>query len=146
MGLTPLPSSPLCTAAHPRPALTARQNPYTPCSLHPTHLPCRPAVLPALSLLQAAGVKDILEWDKIEALSMACPAMPLCGLAIGEAERSLPDFNARLRAVLDRLGFAADEKFVVRATGEWGQYYCTAAVLHSCTAATVCGCGCARSH
>jgi len=35
---------------------------------------------------------------------MACPALPLCGLAIGEAERSIPDVNRRLRALLDRLG------------------------------------------
>jgi sulfite reductase (ferredoxin) len=26
-------------------------------------------------------------------LSMACPALPLCGLAITEAERGLPDVN-----------------------------------------------------
>ncbi len=39
--------------------------------------------------LQAAGLKDVTEWDGIEALSMACPALPLCGLAIGEAERTL---------------------------------------------------------
>jgi sulfite reductase (ferredoxin) len=81
-----------------------------------------------------------LEWDKIEALSMACPAMPLCGLAIGEAERSLPDFNARLRAVLDRLGFAADEKFVVRATGE----HCCLTVPHCCCAVLRCCCAAHR--
>ena len=48
---------------------------------------------------------------------MACPALPLCGLAIGEAERSLPDVNRRIRSVMDRLGFAPDEHFVVRMTG-----------------------------
>jgi hypothetical protein len=69
---------------------------------------------------QAGGVKDLVEWDRIESLSMACPALPLCGLAIGEAERALPDFNARIRALLDRLGFEKSEKFVVRATGESG--------------------------
>ena len=52
---------------------------------------------------------------------MACPALPLCGLAIAEAERTLPDVNARLRGVLDRLGFAKDEKFVVRMSGGWGR-------------------------
>jgi hypothetical protein len=69
--------------------------------------------------LQAAGVKDILEWDSIESLSMACPALPLCGLAIAEAERTLPDINARIRALMDTLGFEKSDKFVVRATGEW---------------------------
>ena len=28
---------------------------------------------------------------------MACPALPLCGLAVTEAERSLPDMLPRLR-------------------------------------------------
>ncbi|KAL4421460.1 hypothetical protein ABPG75_010751 [Micractinium tetrahymenae] len=70
-----------------------------------------------LSTLQAAGLKDKSEWDGIEALSMACPALPLCGLAIGEAERTLPDINARLRAVMDKVGLPRSEKFVVRMTG-----------------------------
>lgn len=68
--------------------------------------------------MQAGGVKDIAEWDKLEALSMACPALPLCGLAIGEAERTLPEINARIRAVMDKVGLPKEEKFVVRATGE----------------------------
>ena len=55
--------------------------------------------------------------DTLDRNSMACPALPLCGLAIGEAERSLPDVNRRIRAVMDRLGFAPDEHFVVRMTG-----------------------------
>lgn len=67
-------------------------------------------------------MKDILDWDKIEALSMACPALPLCGLAIGEAERTLPEINARIRALMDGLGFDKSEKFVVRATGEWAAW------------------------
>lgn len=48
---------------------------------------------------------------------MACPAMPLCGLAIGEAERGLPAVNERVRKVLDKLGFDKSESFVVRMTG-----------------------------
>ena len=70
-----------------------------------------------LSTLGAAGVKDIGEWDSIEATSMACPALPLCGLAIAEAERGLPDVNARLRAVMTRLGLDQSETFIVRMTG-----------------------------
>ena len=58
------------------------------------------------------------EWDPVESSSMACPALPLCGLAIGEAERGLPAVNERLRALLDKLGFERSEKFVVRMTGE----------------------------
>lgn len=70
-----------------------------------------------LSSLKAAGVKELTDWDGIERLSMACPALPLCGLAIAEAERGLPDVNARLRALLNKLGFSAEEKFVIRMTG-----------------------------
>lgn len=70
-----------------------------------------------LSTLGAAGIKDVADWDPIEAGSMACPALPLCGLAIAEAERGLPEVNARIRDLLDRLGFDRTEKFVVRMTG-----------------------------
>ncbi len=57
--------------------------------------------------------------DAIEPLvrySMACPAMPTCGLAITESERALPGIIERLRALLNKLGMA-DEHFVVRMTG-----------------------------
>lgn len=37
-------------------------------------------------------------------LSMACPALPLCGLAVTEAERSMHDINARIRASLQKVG------------------------------------------
>lgn len=47
---------------------------------------------------------------------MACPALPLCGLAVTEAERGLPDVNRRIRALLTRLGMA-DEQLVIRMTG-----------------------------
>jgi sulfite reductase (ferredoxin) len=55
------------------------------------------------STLRAAGIKDVSELDPIVANSMACPAMPLCGLAIGEAERGMPAVMERLRAVMDKL-------------------------------------------
>ncbi len=35
---------------------------------------------------------------------MACPALPLCGLAVTEAERALPDINARVRAMMTKVG------------------------------------------
>lgn len=70
-----------------------------------------------VSTLQAAGVKDVSEWDKMEAASMACPALPLCGLAISEAERALPTINERIRAVMDKIGLSKDDTFIVRMTG-----------------------------
>lgn len=55
--------------------------------------------------------------DSLDRYAMACPALPLCGLAIGEAERGLPDINNRIRALMDKLGFGADEHFHIRMTG-----------------------------
>ncbi|MFP4120316.1 sulfite reductase, ferredoxin dependent [Coleofasciculus sp.] len=48
--------------------------------------------------------------------SMACPALPTCGLAITESERAIPGITVRIRALLDKLGLK-DEHFVIRMTG-----------------------------
>jgi sulfite reductase (ferredoxin) len=48
--------------------------------------------------------------------SMACPALPTCGLAVAEAERALPDVIADLERELERLG-VADAALTVRMTG-----------------------------
>jgi len=58
--------------------------------------------------LAAAGLPGVDGWDPIEAGSMACPALPLCGLAVAEAERGLPEINARIRKLLAACGVAAD--------------------------------------
>eukprot|EP01023_Acetabularia_acetabulum_P040136 TRINITY_DN3887_c0_g1_i12.p1 TRINITY_DN3887_c0_g1~~TRINITY_DN3887_c0_g1_i12.p1 ORF type:complete len:645 (-),score=124.94 TRINITY_DN3887_c0_g1_i12:1498-3432(-) len=66
--------------------------------------------------LRAAGVHDPSEMDQLDMLAMACPALPLCGLAIGEAERGLPDVLKRIRSLLVKVGLP-DESMVVRMTG-----------------------------
>ena len=66
--------------------------------------------------LDAAGVADPDSLSPIVLNSIACPALPLCGLAITEAERGLPDVNARLDALLTRMGMK-DEGIVIRMTG-----------------------------
>jgi sulfite reductase (ferredoxin) len=48
--------------------------------------------------------------------SMACPAMPTCGLALAEAERALPAVVRQVQADLDALGFR-DEPLSIRMTG-----------------------------
>jgi sulfite reductase (ferredoxin) len=48
--------------------------------------------------------------------SMACPAIPTCGLALSEAERVLPDILDALETQLERLGLD-EEKISVRMTG-----------------------------
>lgn len=58
----------------------------------------------------------LVEADALSARALACVALPLCGLAVAEAERSLPDFLAPLRSALrrwDRL----DRAPVFRVTG-----------------------------
>ena len=61
--------------------------------------------------------RDVIDVDGIDRNSMACPALPLCGLAIAEAERGLPDINLRIRNLLNKLGFDQAEQFCVRMTG-----------------------------
>jgi sulfite reductase (ferredoxin) len=47
--------------------------------------------------------------------ALACPALPLCGLAVTEAERILPDVLERLEVLLQRLGIS--KSVLVRITG-----------------------------
>ena len=68
------------------------------------------------STLRGVGIVPPAEVDSLDRFSMACPALPLCGLAIGEAERGLPDVSTRVRAMLDRLGLEG-ETIVMRMTG-----------------------------
>jgi sulfite reductase (NADPH) hemoprotein beta-component len=48
--------------------------------------------------------------------SMACVALPTCGLALAEAERFLPEVVTALEDVLDRAGLK-DDDIVIRMTG-----------------------------
>jgi sulfite reductase (ferredoxin) len=59
---------------------------------------------------------DVVDLDVLDRLSMACPALPLCGLAITEAERGLPDVNTRVRALINKLGLP-DLELTMRMTG-----------------------------
>ncbi|WP_233128467.1 sulfite reductase, ferredoxin dependent [Synechococcus sp. 8F6] len=47
--------------------------------------------------------------------ALACPALPLCGLAVTEAERILPEVLERLEALMQRLGIT--KSVLVRMTG-----------------------------
>jgi sulfite reductase (ferredoxin) len=68
------------------------------------------------AILDRCGIKKETEIDPLVRYSMACPALPTCGLAITESERVLPSLLDRLRAVLTKVGLA-EEHFVVRMTG-----------------------------
>lgn len=67
-------------------------------------------------ILQDSGVQPVEAIDPLERLSMACPALPTCGLAITESERAIPDILGRIRTLLERVGLK-DEQFVIRMTG-----------------------------
>ena len=56
------------------------------------------------------------EIDPLVRYSMACPALPTCGLAIAESERALPGIVERIRILLNKLGME-QEQFVIRMTG-----------------------------
>eukprot|EP01083_Nonionella_stella_P310398 1102624_1 len=47
---------------------------------------------------------------------MACPARPLCGLAQGEAERLMPSYVERMRALLTKMNLPGEE-IMMRMTG-----------------------------
>ena len=52
----------------------------------------------------------------IRRASMACPALPTCGLALAESERMLPDLLGRIEGLLAELGLR-NEEIIVRSTG-----------------------------
>ncbi|KAG0613339.1 hypothetical protein M758_6G095600 [Ceratodon purpureus] len=55
--------------------------------------------------------------DSLNITAMACPALPLCPLAIAEAERGAPDILKRIRTMFDKVGLKSSESVVVRITG-----------------------------
>ncbi|PSN13458.1 sulfite reductase, ferredoxin dependent [filamentous cyanobacterium CCT1] len=68
------------------------------------------------AILTRHGVAKETELDPLVRYAMACPALPLCGLAVTESERVMPTVLGRLRGLLTKLGLQ-DEHFVVRMTG-----------------------------
>jgi sulfite reductase (ferredoxin) len=67
-------------------------------------------------VLKDHGVLKPEEIDPLVRYAMACPALPLCGLATSEAERVMPAVLDRIRASLKRAGLP-NESFVTRMTG-----------------------------
>ena len=68
------------------------------------------------AILREHGIKPIEEVDPNARLAMACPALPLCGLAQTEAERIMPSYIERVRALLNKMNLA-DEEILMRMTG-----------------------------
>lgn len=68
------------------------------------------------SILSKHGVRMAEDLPPILRHSMACPALPTCGLAITESERILPDVAAAIQDELTQLGLG-EEAVHVRTTG-----------------------------
>mmetsp|Transcript_24672 Transcript_24672/g.79777 ORF Transcript_24672/g.79777 Transcript_24672/m.79777 type:complete len:673 (-) Transcript_24672:499-2517(-) len=95
----------------------------TGCDL--TLTPSQSVVLRNIPPIQRSTIDDLMKKfnilpveavDPIIRLSMACPALPLCGLAVTEAERYLPTMLRRVRLLLDHLGLDGEE-LLIRMTG-----------------------------
>ncbi|KAH9605817.1 hypothetical protein KSS87_020411 [Heliosperma pusillum] len=69
------------------------------------------------TMLAQGGLLEPRYVDPLNVTAMACPALPMCPLAITEAERGIPDILKRVRAVLEKVGLKYNESVVVRITG-----------------------------
>jgi sulfite reductase (ferredoxin) len=68
------------------------------------------------AILREHGLLSLEQVDPLNRLAMACPALPLCGLAQTEAERLMPSYLQRIRTMLNRINLP-DEEIVIRMTG-----------------------------
>jgi sulfite reductase (NADPH) hemoprotein beta-component len=68
------------------------------------------------SILKDHGVSVSNPFSRTRLASMACPALPTCGLALAESERMMPEFVTRIEGLLTELGLQQEE-IVVRMTG-----------------------------
>ena len=68
------------------------------------------------AILQAHGVTPASALTPLAQWTLACPALPTCGLALTEAERIRPRFVAELDAALARKGLS-DRRISFRLTG-----------------------------
>jgi len=66
--------------------------------------------------LRRHGVTPAVELAAVRRYSMACPALPTCGLAVAESERAIPALLDRLETELETLGLR-NEPLTVRMTG-----------------------------
>ncbi len=66
--------------------------------------------------LRAAGVAPANELSPTRRYSMACPALPTCGLAVAESERSIPAILDQIEGELAALGLQ-DRPLTIRMTG-----------------------------
>jgi sulfite reductase (NADPH) hemoprotein beta-component len=73
-------------------------------------------VEPIDRILAEHGVAVERQASRVRTASMACPALPTCGLALAESERYLPGLLSRIEELLQEIGLA-DEEIIIRMTG-----------------------------
>jgi sulfite reductase (NADPH) hemoprotein beta-component len=67
-------------------------------------------------VLASHGVATENQASALHAASMACPALPTCGLALAESERMLPGLVDRIEKLCAEVGVAGEE-IIIRSTG-----------------------------
>ncbi len=67
-------------------------------------------------ILRRHNVPLTEDYTTVRRWSMACPALPTCGLAVTESERVMPEIIDQLEVELEKLGLQ-DEVFTTRMTG-----------------------------
>lgn len=67
-------------------------------------------------LIQKYGLTDGSQYSALRRNSMACVALPTCGLAMAEAERYLPKLLDKIEEIVDENGLR-DEEITIRMTG-----------------------------
>ncbi len=68
------------------------------------------------TILSQHGIKTEKQASVLHANSMACPALPTCGLALAESERALPGLVDRIEKLCGDLGLS-NEEIIIRSTG-----------------------------
>ena len=99
----------ICTELRPPLRLTAHQS-LIFCDLEETDRARIETILREHCVPLTEEISSARRW------SIACPALPTCGLAITESERALPGLIDQLEKELDELGLG-DEVFTTRMTG-----------------------------
>ncbi len=68
------------------------------------------------AMMKRHGVKLAEEWSYVRRQSIACPALPMCGLAVTESERVLPSIIDELDVAMEQLGLK-DQRITLHMTG-----------------------------
>jgi sulfite reductase (NADPH) hemoprotein beta-component len=67
-------------------------------------------------LIEQYGLTDGMQYTALRRSSMACVALPTCGLAMAEAERYLPVLLDKIEGIIDENGLR-DKEITIRMTG-----------------------------